>query len=188
MPVVPTGHRIVGAETCRFRAPASMPDEASQARWLAGAFGGLSANVTNAAFGDGQHVTTELCVEALERARRLLETIPVLFVIITATFFMIRFVPGGPFSGKLKADDVLLEEVLEPDTSLDEAQKFVEFLVSEKGQKALASSYALEYPLNPAVSLRPPVKPLAELDPPTVDVTKLNGPKVIELMQEAGLL
>jgi oligopeptide transport system permease protein len=29
-------------------------------------------------------------------ARRLLETIPVLLFIITATFFMIRFVPGGP--------------------------------------------------------------------------------------------
>ncbi len=29
--------------------------------------------------------------------RRLLETIPVLWIIVTATFFMIRFVPGGPF-------------------------------------------------------------------------------------------
>ncbi len=33
-------------------------------------------------------------------ARRLLETLPVLFVIITATFFMIRFVPGGPFTAE----------------------------------------------------------------------------------------
>src|SRR3954452_5057775 len=32
--------------------------------------------------------------------RRLLETIPVFFVIITATFFMIRFVPGGPFTAE----------------------------------------------------------------------------------------
>ncbi|HYP15987.1 MAG TPA: ABC transporter permease subunit, partial [Opitutus sp.] len=32
--------------------------------------------------------------------RRLLETIPVLFVIVTATFFMIRFVPGGPFTAE----------------------------------------------------------------------------------------
>lgn len=29
--------------------------------------------------------------------RRLLQTIPVMFLIITATFFMVRFVPGGPF-------------------------------------------------------------------------------------------
>ncbi len=33
-------------------------------------------------------------------ARRLLQTIPVLFVIVTATFFMVRFVPGGPFTGE----------------------------------------------------------------------------------------
>ena len=32
--------------------------------------------------------------------RRLLETIPVLLIIITATFFMIRFVPGGPFTAE----------------------------------------------------------------------------------------
>lgn len=31
---------------------------------------------------------------------RLLQVIPVLFVIITATFFMVRFVPGGPFTGE----------------------------------------------------------------------------------------
>jgi oligopeptide transport system permease protein len=33
-------------------------------------------------------------------ARRLLQTIPVLFVIVTATFFMVRFVPGGPFTSE----------------------------------------------------------------------------------------
>ena len=33
-------------------------------------------------------------------ARRILETIPVLFVIVTVTFFMIRFVPGGPFTAE----------------------------------------------------------------------------------------
>lgn len=30
--------------------------------------------------------------------RRILETIPVLFIIVTLTFFMIRLAPGGPFS------------------------------------------------------------------------------------------
>ena len=33
-------------------------------------------------------------------AMRLLQTIPVVWVIITATFFMIRFVPGGPFTAE----------------------------------------------------------------------------------------
>ena len=41
-------------------------------------------------------------------ARRLLETVPVLLIIVTATFFMIRFVPGGPFtSEKAVAPEVL---------------------------------------------------------------------------------
>ena len=33
-------------------------------------------------------------------ARRLLQIIPVLWIIVTATFFMIRFVPGGPFTAE----------------------------------------------------------------------------------------
>lgn len=33
-------------------------------------------------------------------ARRLLETIPVLFIIATGTFFMIRLAPGGPFDSE----------------------------------------------------------------------------------------
>ena len=69
-----------------------------------------------------------------------------------------------------------------------EAEEFIDFLVSEKGQQAIADSYALEYPLNPAVTLALPVKPFDELDPPDVDVSDLNGPQVIELMQEVGFL
>ncbi len=33
-------------------------------------------------------------------AQRLLQTIPVIWVIITVSFFMIRFVPGGPFTSE----------------------------------------------------------------------------------------
>ncbi|HMD61192.1 MAG TPA: ABC transporter permease subunit [Opitutaceae bacterium] len=32
--------------------------------------------------------------------QRLLQTIPVIWIIVTATFFMIRFVPGGPFTAE----------------------------------------------------------------------------------------
>jgi iron(III) transport system substrate-binding protein len=78
--------------------------------------------------------------------------------------------------------------VLASSDKQDEAQEFVKYLSSVEGQQALADSYALEYPLNPAVSLGPPVKPFDELDPPRVDLTQLNGPKVIELLQDAGLL
>jgi iron(III) transport system substrate-binding protein len=52
----------------------------------------------------------------------------------------------------------------------------------------MADSYALEYPLNPEATLDPEVKPFDELEPPAIDPFTLNGPKVTELMTEAGLL
>jgi len=70
----------------------------------------------------------------------------------------------------------------------DAAQQFVEFLTSTEGQQAMADSYALEYPLNPDATLDPVVKPFDELEPPEIDPASLNGPKVTELMTEAGLL
>lgn len=68
------------------------------------------------------------------------------------------------------------------------AQKFVEYLTSVDGQKILAESAAMEYSLNPDATPNPKLKPIAELDAPTVDITTLNGPKVVSLMQQAGLL
>ena len=78
--------------------------------------------------------------------------------------------------------------VLASSDKQDDAQEFVNFLASEEGQQAIADSYALEYPLNPNVSLEPPVKPFDELQPPDIDVSTLNSETVIELMQDAGLL
>lgn len=43
--------------------------------------------------------------------RRLLQTIPVLFVIITATFFMVRFVPGGPFTAEKAIPPEILKNI-----------------------------------------------------------------------------
>lgn len=68
------------------------------------------------------------------------------------------------------------------------AKKFVKFLSSPSGQMVLADSTALEYTLNPSVPSNPAIKPLAEVDAPDVDVTKLNSARVLELMQEAGIL
>ena len=70
----------------------------------------------------------------------------------------------------------------------EEAERFVEFLVGEKGQQVLADSYALEFPLNPAVSLDPPVKPFAELEPPRVNVSDLDAETVVEMMTDLGFL
>ncbi|TIC80501.1 iron ABC transporter substrate-binding protein [Nocardioides sp. GY 10113] len=78
--------------------------------------------------------------------------------------------------------------VLESAEHADEAQQFVAFLTGEAGQQALADSYALEYPLNPAVSLAPPVKPFADLEPPAVAISDLDGDKVVELLSDAGFV
>ena len=69
-----------------------------------------------------------------------------------------------------------------------DAEKFVAYLSSEAGQQLIADSYALEYPLNPAVDLGRDVKPLSELDPPVVPASKLNSQQVISLMQDVGFL
>jgi iron(III) transport system substrate-binding protein len=78
--------------------------------------------------------------------------------------------------------------VLESSDTPDDAEQFVAYLASEAGQQDIADSYALEYPLNPAVQLDDSVKPFEELEPPRVDLAALNGPQVIDLMQNAGFL
>lgn len=62
-------------------------------------------------------------------ARRLLETIPVLLIIITATFFMIRFVPGGPFTSE-KAVTPEIKANLEAHYGLDKPlyQQYFDYL------------------------------------------------------------
>jgi iron(III) transport system substrate-binding protein len=78
--------------------------------------------------------------------------------------------------------------VLASSDKQDDAQAFVNFLASQEGQQAIADSYAMEYPLNPKVTLGPPVKPFDELDPPKIDVGKLNSEVVVQMMQDEGLL
>jgi len=64
-------------------------------------------------------------------ARRILETIPVLLIIITATFFMIRFVPGGPFTSE-KAVTPEIKANLEAHYGLDKPlyQQYFDYLGS----------------------------------------------------------
>jgi iron(III) transport system substrate-binding protein len=69
-----------------------------------------------------------------------------------------------------------------------EAEQFVSFLTHTEGQKALAASYALEYPLNPAAHLAPPVKPFDSLQPPQVNVSDLDAEKVVNLLTQVGFL
>jgi iron(III) transport system substrate-binding protein len=69
-----------------------------------------------------------------------------------------------------------------------EAQRLVEYLTGKDGQKILADSGSMEYAIADGAANDPALEPLADLDPPAVDPAKLNGPRVVELMQQAGLL
>ncbi|MET0843949.1 MAG: iron ABC transporter substrate-binding protein [Mycetocola sp.] len=70
----------------------------------------------------------------------------------------------------------------------DEAQQFLAFITGEHGQEILGEGYSFEYPVASDVSAKPELPPLDGLDAPAIDPSTLNGPKVIELMTEAGLL
>jgi iron(III) transport system substrate-binding protein len=69
-----------------------------------------------------------------------------------------------------------------------QAQQLVTFLNGPEGQKILANSAAMEYPIGKGAAANKALKPLSELDPPKVEISTLNGSKVIQLMQQAGLL
>jgi iron(III) transport system substrate-binding protein len=69
-----------------------------------------------------------------------------------------------------------------------EAQQLVKYLTGQNGQRILAGSSALEYSVSPQVPSNPKLKPLSQLDAPDVDIAGLNGPKVVALMEQAGLL
>lgn len=70
----------------------------------------------------------------------------------------------------------------------DEAQQFLAFITGERGQEILGEGYSFEYPVASDVPAKPELPPLDGLDAPAIDPSTLNGPKVIELMTEAGLL
>jgi len=69
-----------------------------------------------------------------------------------------------------------------------DARRFVAFVAGPKGQKVLADSDAMEYPVGAGVRANPVLRPLSELEPPTVDPARLNGPEVVRLMTDADVL
>lgn len=50
---------------------------------------------------------------------RLLQAIPVVLVVITATFFLVRFAPGGPFDGEKQVEETV-RKALEAQYNLDQ--------------------------------------------------------------------
>lgn len=78
--------------------------------------------------------------------------------------------------------------VLKSSTHPEQAQQFLAWLTGEQGQTILGEGYSFEYPVSDEVPARAPLPALDSLDAPVIDPSALNGPKVIDLMTEAGLL
>jgi iron(III) transport system substrate-binding protein len=69
------------------------------------------------------------------------------------------------------------------------AQKFLEFLTGEAGQKVLAASESFEYPIHPGVAANPKITPLDQLKPNAFTPAQLGtGLDAKNLLQDAGLL
>jgi iron(III) transport system substrate-binding protein len=69
------------------------------------------------------------------------------------------------------------------------AQRFLEFLSGEAGQRVLAAGDSFEYPLHPGVAANPALTPLSELQPSSFTPAELGtGLDAKTLLQEAGLI
>lgn len=70
----------------------------------------------------------------------------------------------------------------------DEAQQFLEYVVSPEGQQVLTDSESMEYAVATGVESDPALPALDSLEAPPVDPFALNSDVVIELMTDVGLL
>ncbi len=78
--------------------------------------------------------------------------------------------------------------VLKSSEHAADAQAFLAFVTGPEGQKVLADSDAMEYPVASGVAAPAALPALDTLDSPKIDPATLNGPKVVELMTDAGIL
>ena len=78
--------------------------------------------------------------------------------------------------------------VLKASTKQADAQKFLAWVTSAKGQEALVSSKSMEYAVGEGVASDPALPPLDSLQAPSIDPLTLDGPEVIKLMTAAGIL
>ena len=70
-----------------------------------------------------------------------------------------------------------------------DAQKFLAFLASAKGQQTMADSDSFEYPIAAGASPADNQTPLAALQPYPMTISDLgNGAEAVKLLQEAQML
>src|SRR5580692_5933369 len=93
--------------------------------------------------------------------RRLLEAIPVMFLIVTGTFFMQRFVPGGPFTTE-RAVTPEIERNLEAYYHLNDPlwKQYVDYLwdLCPKKFDPLALGQGLDFKAAFGIDFRPSFK------------------------------
>lgn len=71
----------------------------------------------------------------------------------------------------------------------EQAQRFLDFLVSQQGQSALVASGDYEYPLGSGVAPNSQVKPFDQLQAPNLSPGDLgNGEDAVRLLQKVGLI
>ncbi|MGO4442895.1 iron ABC transporter substrate-binding protein [Mycobacterium sp. 2YAF39] len=78
--------------------------------------------------------------------------------------------------------------VLASSKKKDEAQQFIKFITSKKGQEVLENGTSFEYTVASDVPSNPALPPLDTLQAPAVDPSTLNSQQVTDLMTKAGLL
>ncbi len=85
--------------------------------------------------------------------------------------------------------DVSGAGILSSSSHKEEAQRFLAFLTSTKGQEIIAHSDSFEYPVASGVTTAKPLKPFDQLQPNGITIAELGtGAESIKLLQEAQVL
>ena len=85
--------------------------------------------------------------------------------------------------------DVSGAGILKSSSHQSEAQQFLGFLTSKKGQEIIAHSDSFEYPIASGVTTAEPETPFDQLQPNSITIPDLGtGAEAIKLLQEAQLL
>jgi iron(III) transport system substrate-binding protein len=95
------------------------------------------------------------------------------------------FAPGDPGY----VIDVSGAGILKSSSHQAEAQRFLAFLTSKKGQEIIGHSESYEYPIASGVTTAQPETPFDQLQPNSISISELGtGAEAIKLLQEAQLL
>jgi len=96
----------------------------------------------------------------------------------------LKFLPGGDPGALVNVAGV---GILDGSDHADEARKFAEYLLSEKGQKYFADK-TKEYPLVAGVPTAPDLPPLDSLQSPDIDLSDLDTlEQTLTMIEDAGL-